>query len=173
VFLYLLLPQAQKYNKTQHNTYNKKTRQLASLNNKNRQLTVKVANLKKNIKNLELQKVALKKQKDFYEQLANLLDFVVFNQYKWGEFVKNLVKNAKNEGLDVLGFDNKLYSNSKKNELINKKMEITLKVRGEYKRLVDLMYKYENIRDLLRVEDIQIDKSNSYNVKFTLYGYDK
>ena len=63
----------------------------------------------KKIKNLILEKNALKKRKDFYDELANLLDFVQFNSYKWGEFVKELVINAKKEGLKVLFLPDQLY----------------------------------------------------------------
>ena len=117
-------------------------------------LSSQIIALEKRIKNLKLEKSALKKQKDFYDELADLLAFVDFNQYKWGEFVKNLVLNAKKEGLKVLGFTNKVYSDNK--GLINKKMEINLKVEGEYKNLLYFIYKYENLKDSLRVEKIRM-----------------
>jgi len=82
-----------------------------------------------------------------------------------------LVINAKKEGLKVLGFTNKVYNDNKK--LINKKMEISLKINGEYKNLIYFIYQYEDIRDLLRIENIFIDKNKNFEIKFSLYGYDK
>jgi len=171
VVFYFLLPQAQKYRDKQLNTYNKTKTQLQTLQTKKNVLNTQIITLRKKIKNLTLEKAALKKQKDFYDELANLLDFVEFNQYKWGEFVKNLVINAKKEGLKVLGFSNQLFDEDK--GLINKKMEINLRVRGEYKNLLYFIYQYEDIRDLLRIEDIKISKDRNFEVKFILYGYEK
>lgn len=171
VVFYFLLPQAQKYRDKQLNTYNKTKTQLQTLQTRKNVLNTQIITLRKKIKNLTLEKAALKKQKDFYDELANLLDFVEFNQYKWGEFVKNLVINAKKEGLKVLGFSNQLFDEDK--GLINKKMEINLRVRGEYKNLLYFIYQYEDIRDLLRIEDIKISKDRNFEVKFILYGYEK
>jgi Tfp pilus assembly protein PilO len=171
VVFYFLLPQAKKYRDTQKNIYNRTKSQLQSLKTRKNVLNVKIITLNKKIKNLILEKTALKKQKDFYDELANLLDFVEFNKYKWGEFVKELVKNAKKEGLKVEGFTNKLYNDNK--SLINKKMEISLKVKGEYKNLLYFIYHYEDLRDLLRIEHIKIEKNKNFEVNFVLYGYEK
>ncbi|GAB6073906.1 hypothetical protein [Nautilia lithotrophica] len=171
VVFYFLLPQAQKYRDTQLNIYNKTKTQLQTLKTRKNVLNAQIISLRKKIKNLTLEKIALKKQKDFYDELANLLDFVEFNQYKWGEFVKNLVINAKKEGLKVLGFTNQVFNDDK--GLINKKMEINLRVNGEYKNLLYFIYQYEDIRDLLRIENIKINKDKNFEVKFTLYGYEK
>ena len=171
VVFYFFYPNAKKYRDTQLNTYNKTKTQLQDLKTQKNVLSSQIIALEKRIKNLKLEKSALKKQKDFYDELADLLAFVDFNQYKWGEFVRNLVLNAKKEGLKVLGFTNKVYSENK--GLINKKMEINLKVEGEYKNLLYFIYKYENLKDLLRVEKILINKDKNFEIKFTLYGYEK
>ncbi len=171
VVFYFLLPQAKQYRDAQKNIYNKTSRQIQSLKTRKNVLNTQIIGLNKQIKNLSLEKTALKKQKDFYDELTNLLDFVEFNKYKWGQFVKNLVKNAKKEGLKVEGFTNKVYNDGK--SLINKKMEISLKVKGEYKNLLYFIYQYEDLRDLLRIENIKIGKNKNFEVKFTLYGYEK
>jgi len=171
VVFYFLWPQAQHYRDTQVKMYKRTKSQLQQVQTQRNILTSRVVLLKKKIKNLILEKTALKKQKDFYDELANLLDFVEFNQYKWGSFVKNLVINAKKEGLKVLGFKNELFND--KNGLINKKMEITLEVQGGYKNLLYLIYHYEDLRDLLRIESMNLSSDKIYKVKFTLYGYEK
>ena len=171
IVLYFLWPQAQEYRNREIKLFRKTQSQLNQLRIQKNILSSRIVLLKKRIKNLTLEKNGLKKQKDFYDELANLLDFVEFNQYKWGNFVKNLVFNAKKEGLRVLGFKNVLFNEKK--GLINKKMEITLTVEGGYKNLLYLIYHYENIRDLLRVEEMKINNNEIYKVKFTLYGYEK
>jgi Tfp pilus assembly protein PilO len=171
VIFYLIMPSAQEYRQNQMDRFSKTKNQYQALKNKKMALNTQKISMQKKIKNLILQKDALKKRKDFYDELANLLDFVQFNSYKWGEFVKELVANAKKEGLKVLGFTNKVYNEQKK--MINKKMEITLDAKGEYKNFIYFIYQYENIRELLRIENINIKSDKTYKVKFTLYGYEK
>ena len=174
VFFYFLLPETQKYNKKQHQDFINNNYKLNIMETTNKSLNIEIVKLKKTIKNLMLQRTSLKKQEDFYEELANLLDFVEFNKQKWGNFVKNLVANATSQGLDVLGFDNKVYDMEKENnDSVNKKMDITLKMNGNYKDLIMLMYNYENTKDLLRIENMKIDANNTYQIKFVLYGYDR
>ena len=172
IFFYFLLPSAQKFNKKQYQNFLNNSSKLNVYKTTNKALNIQIIKLQKNIKNLTLQKVALKKQKDFYEELANLLDFVEFDKRKWGDFVKNLVVNATIEGLEVHGFVNKVYD-IKSDGTINKKMDITIKMKGNYKDLIGFIYSYENTKDLLRVEDIKINSDKNYQIKFVLYGYDK
>ena len=169
---YFVLPYAQKYRDTQFKQFQNSKNTLQSLIVKNNIFNTKIYSLKKRVKKLTLKKITLKKQKDFYDELVDLLDFTKFNKYKWGKFVKNLVLNAKKEGLHVLGFTNKIFATNNKG-VINKKMEINVKLNGEYKNLIYFIYRYENLKDLLRVEGININKKNIYNIKFTLYGYEK
>jgi ArsR family metal-binding transcriptional regulator len=103
---------------------------------------------------------------------VSLLDFAEFNKYKWANYVKNVVDNAKNEGLKLIDFKNELYKD-KKNSLINKKMDIIVNVNGEYKNLIYYIYKYENTKELLRVNELKINDKGNYMIKFSLYGYKK
>jgi hypothetical protein len=171
VVFYFLLPVMQKYTNTQLNVYNQTKTQIKTLKTRKNVLNAQIVFLRKKIKNLTLKKIAIKKQTNFYNKLVNSLDFAVFNQCKRGEFVKNLALNAKQEGLKIFAFTNKIYNDNK--GLINKKMEINLKVEGEYKNLLYFIYKYENIRNLLRVEKILINKNKNFEIKFILYGYEK
>jgi len=171
LIIYFILPKAQQYKEDQEKIFKSYKMQITNVKNENTILSTRIMALKKRLKSLILEKTALKKQKDFYDELANLLDFTEFNKYKWGEFVNNLVIDAKNDGLTVLGFENKIFEKGK--GLINKKMEITINVEGEFKNVVDFIYKYEDIKDLLRVEGIDVDKDKNYKIKFTLYGYEQ
>ncbi len=89
--------------------------------------------------------------------MAGLLDFVEFNQYKWGNFGQESGKKRQKGRTAGFGFTNKTFDENK--ETINKKMEITLKVNGDYKNLLYFIYQYENISDLLRIEKISINKT--------------
>jgi hypothetical protein len=135
-------------------------------------LTAQIINLNKTIKELSLTKTTLHKQKLFFDDLVSLLDFAEFNKYKWASYVKNVVKDAKNEGLKLIDFKNKLYNNND-NNYINKKMDITVNVNGEYKNLIYYIYKYENTKELLRVNELNINDKGKYMIKFSLYGYKK
>jgi hypothetical protein len=52
-------------------------------------------------------------------------------------------------------------------------MEIDLDAQGEYKNLIYFIYQYENMRELLRIENIEIKSNKTYKIKFTLYGYEQ
>ena len=170
--LYFVLPYSKEYSDEKFNEYQISKKTFLTLKDKSYQMNIKINELNKNLKTLSIKKITLKTQKDFYDELIDLLDFTEFNEYKWGSFVKNLVKNAKKEGLQVLGFENKIFDEDKKG-IINKKMAINIKLKGEYKNFIYFVYKYENIRDLLRVEEININSNNIYKIKFVLYGYEK
>jgi len=169
---YFIMPNAKHYRDHEYKKYRKMSRELKQLTQEKRKLSSKIVVLNKEIKNLILEKATLKQQREYYIGLAKLLDFVIFNQKKWGDFVKNLVINAKKEGLRVDGFTNVIFDNDDKS-LINKKMEISLRVSGAYKNLIYLMYRYENMKDLLRIESLKINDNKNYEIKFVLYGYEQ
>ena len=125
--------------------------------------------------------INLKKQESFYEELTDLLDFARFNKQKWANYVKNLILDAKNEGMKVKLIENKIYDEDVNNtklknlpeRLIVKKMSIGIELNGNYKNFIHYIYKYENLKDLLRIGAIKINSKNNYYVKFFLYGYKK
>jgi len=170
-FFYYLLPAAKKYRDNEFKFYNSTKTQLQDLKNKKMVLNSKIILTTKKIKNLSLTKISLKKEKEFFDELIKLFDFVEFNKYKWGFFVKNIVVNAQEEGLKIISFTNRFFSDNK--GIINKKMEIVLKGKGEYKNLLYFLYEYENLKDLLKIESLGIDKNKDFHIKFTLYGYER
>jgi len=171
VIYYFIYPGIEKFSDREIDKGEKLQRQISSLINQKRAYSNNIQKLNKNIKSLNLEKTSLKKQKEFYEELVNLLDFAEFNKNKWGEFIKNIVIDAKNEGLIVKGFNNKLYNENEK--LINKKMDISIKLTGEFKNLIYFIYEYENTKNLLRVNSLKADQSKNYELNISLYGYSK
>ena len=170
IMFYYILPFCNDYRDNQIKQYNQSKIKMQAFKVQNSVLNTRFFSLQKKLKQLKTAQIELKKQKDFYDELVDLLDFTVFNEQKWSEFVKNLVFNARNEGLKIISFENKIFDKETK-DLINKKMEIVLKMKGEYIDIISFIYKYENIRDLLRIESMNIDKNNSCKIKFVLYGY--
>jgi len=173
-FFYYLFPAAKKYREHEFKYYNNTKTQLQDLKNRKMVLNNNLMITTKKIKNLSLTQITLKKEKDVFDELIKLLDFVEFNKYKWGFFVKKIVVNAQKEGLKIISYTNKFYSDNKDNKgIINKKMEIDLKGKVEYKNLLYFLYEYENLKDLLKIESLKIDKNKDFYIKFTLYGYEK
>ena len=154
-----------KVDKFKKNLY-KNTMELNTLKAKNIRIQRELRILKKKL-------VELKKDKIYYSQLVNLLDFVQFNKQDWAQFVKNSIIDAKSQGLEV-----KLVKNmdanvtTKKNKsFIIKKMNFGLSMEGEYKNFIYYMYKYENIKMLIRVNKFKIITPDKYYIEFYLYGY--
>jgi len=168
LMLYVLLPQVEKYLKNQKNDFEKTKSVYQTLKVREKIINAQAVAFRKRMKELMFQKSALSMQKDFYDELASLLDFVEFNDYKWSEYVKRIVTTAKKEGLKVLEIDNKIYDSDK--NIINKKMDIDIKLKGEYKNLLYFIYQYENTKDLIKIEAMEIDKNKNFKIKISLYG---
>lgn len=79
--------------------------------------------------------------------------------------IKTQIKQLQKRKKDIL----KLY----KEGLFIKEMSIAMTLIGNYRNFLHFIYKYENQKDLLRIETIKIDLKNNYYVKFILYGYGK
>ena len=182
IIFYFITPEADNFLKQQKQEFNNLTTNL----NKNRvALNVARANkikLERKLKDLNKQLVALNKDKVFYSQLVNLLDFAKFNKFDWAQFVKTSIVDARVQGLDVLLVQNidineensknknKKISNSKNS--IVKKAGFGLTLKGGYKNFVYYMYKYENIKPLIRVNSFEMTSPNKYYIEFDLYGYE-
>jgi Tfp pilus assembly protein PilO len=179
VVYYFIYPKTLKYEKKQR-TLN------AELISKYRRIRVsidvyraRVSLLNKKINQMQSQLVGLRKKDMFYSELANLLDFAEFNEYKWANIVKNSVKEAKSKGLSVIQLTNHIYdvniTNSKDKSMphIIKRMDIGLKMIGKYKNFIYFLYNYENRKDLIRVSEMNITSPATFYVKFSIYGYDK
>jgi Tfp pilus assembly protein PilO len=136
------------------NSYKNKTSQIIVLNKK-------IIALKKEIDDM-------KDKVDIYNEMAKSLYYTLFDKYKWGEFMKNLVIMAKKYNLHIKDISNKLFE--KKDAIITKKLEVDLKVRGGYKDLIRFIYSYENTKNLLRVEKLSINNDLNYSIKFMFYG---
>ena len=120
----------------------------------------------------------LKKEKVFFEELTNLMDFAEFNKAKWAAFVKNIIIDAKNEGLKVKLVKNIIYSS--KNVIKNmpkgtivKQMSVGVELYGNYINFIHFIYKYENTKLLIRVTKMKIKDKHDFYVEFTVYGYEK
>jgi hypothetical protein len=172
IIYYFIYPMTSSFEKKEKSKYNHNLQVLNNLKIKKNVYTAQIINLKKTIKKLSLQKMSLHKQKLFFDDLVSLLDFAEFDKYKWAKYMKGIVDNAKNEGLTLIDFTNILYDN-KDDKLINKKMDISVNVKGEFKNLIYYLYKYENTKELIRVSDLNISDKGNFMIKYTLYGYEQ
>jgi len=180
IIYYYIFPAVQNFDKQSKDQYNNL---VSTLQRERVQLNVlKVKNIQsqKKLQTLNKELKQLKKEKMFFDELTNLMDFAEFNKERWAEFVKNVISDAKSEGLKVTLVENKIYDENDKKEfkklpsnLLVKKMSIGLKLKGNYINFIHFIYKYEDKKDLIRVEDMKIKDRHNYYVKFTLYGYEK
>ncbi|WP_024790023.1 hypothetical protein [Lebetimonas sp. JH292] len=172
IIYYFIYPLASSFKTKEEKNHQNNVQTLNHLKIQKNVYITQIANLRKTIKKLELSKNSLHKQKTFFDDLISLLDFAEFNKYKWAEYVRNIVYDAKNEGLKLMNFANSLYKDTK-HSYINKKMDIIVNVKGEYKNLIYYIYKYENTKELLRVNELNATDKGEYMIKYTLYGYGK
>jgi hypothetical protein len=169
---YFIYPISSDFKKKEEENYKQNVTTLNKLKTQKNIFTSQVISLTKRIKRLTLIKNSLYKQKLFFDDLISLLDFAEFDKYKWALYVKNIVYNAKNEGLKLIDFKNYLYNEKDKN-FIDKKMDIIINVKGEYKNLISYLYRYENRKELLRVSEFNISDKGEFMIKYSLYGYEQ
>jgi len=180
IYYYIFPPLQNNYNKIL-----KKYKNAINLKqNKMIFLALKAQNIRlnKDLKMLKEKLQKVRKEKEFFNELVNAMDFVKFNEVKWAEFVKNVIIDAQNEGLGVKLVENKIYNENEKNDKkenkkepdwITKKMSIGLNLDGSYLNFINFIYKYENRKDLIRVDKIEIKNKNNFYVEFVLYGYER
>jgi hypothetical protein len=172
IIYYFIYPVSSSFQKIQKKNYDQNIQTFNKLKIQKNIFSVQIIKLNNNIKKLSLEKNSLHKQKLFFDDLVSLLDFAEFNKFKWANYVKSIIHDAKNEGLKLINFYNTLYYDNN-NSFINKKMDITVNVKGEYKNLLYYLYKYENVKELIRVNELNASDKGEYMIKFSLYGYKK
>ena len=175
VFFYFINPKAMAYEKENVKKFDTIKSSLKESKIQLNVFKIRKRSLEKELKTINKKLTQLNKEKVFYSQLANLLDFAQFNKQKWAQFIKNIVLDAKAEGMEVESIENHTFEKKDKkinvNKFIMKKMDIVLSLSGNYKNFIHYMYKYENMKPLIRVEDFKISDINTYYIKFSLYGY--
>jgi hypothetical protein len=178
IVYYVVLPSAKNYETTQKKVYSQLSEKYENMKTAINVYSLKVSVLSKKIEQMHSVLNSLRKKDMFYGELADLLDFARFDKNKWAQIVKNSVKNAKDNGLEVLKITNKTYDVKVKGKNKNmphivKRMDIGLKLRGKYKNFIYFLYNYENRKDLIRVNEMNITSPATFDVKFSIYGYDK
>ncbi|WP_456488724.1 hypothetical protein [Caminibacter pacificus] len=176
VVFYFVYPKAQAYAINQKNLNEKLLTKRSSLQTTQRVLETRVTVLNKKIKELSSQLEILKKQKTFYTELASLLNFANFDQYKWAQLVKESVDAAKDEGMKVIKISNNIYNDknvTKKTDFLVKRMDMDMYLKGDYKNFIFYVYNFENRKDLIKVSEINVTSPTQYYLKISIYGFVK
>jgi Tfp pilus assembly protein PilO len=183
VIYYFLYPLAAEYKTKQEKKYSSLSTQYQVAKTSIRVLEARISLLNKKIKEKQSKVATLKKQKMFYTELANLLDFAEFDQYKWANLIRETVTDAKNKGMEVTKVENQIYdiNTTKKADdkklvkmpEIVKRMDIGIELEGKYNNFIYYLYNYENRKELIRVREMNITSPSTFYVKFSIYGYDQ
>jgi len=177
VIYYFLYPLVSEYKIKQEKKFSSLSTQYQIAKTSIRAMEARISLLNKKIKEKQSKLATLKKQKMFYTELANLLDFAEFDQYKWANLVRETVTDAKNKGMEVTKVENQIYdvNTTKKTEMpeIVKRMDIGIELEGKYKNFIYYLYNYENRKELIRVKEMKITSPSTFYVKFSVYGYDR
>ena len=161
------------------------------LNNQINIFNITNIKLKRELEDMKKELISLKKDKDIYQEIIKTLNFINFNKYDWAQFVKLSIIDAKSQGLEVMLVkniynedkikqinkkkknikDKKINKKNIKNNFIVKKVDFGLNLKGNYKNFIYYIYKYEDKKILIRVNNIKITAPNKYYIEFSLYGY--
>jgi len=176
IIYYYIFPAINSFDVKAHKTYKKLKSDLQQEKIELNVLKAQDRQLRKSLKILKAKLKNVKKEKIFFDEITNLMDFAEFNMANWSSFVKDIIQNAKNEGLKVKLVENKIYNENDQKEgsnILVKKMSIALELKGNYINFLHFIYGYENKKELIRIEEMKIKNRNDYYVKFTVYGYGK
>lgn len=157
-----------------------------------------IVSLNKDSKRFEQQiKVLLKTEKKM-NILLDRIKFVIFNLDKWAKIYNTIPEYIKENNLVLLKLDNKVFMNNKilehkkndnknnknnnkknkkekkgnDNKLVSLKMEITLKVAGDFKNVVRLINNFEARKDLVKITSFKTDGIIS-EITISIYGTKK
>lgn len=150
--------------------------------NENKSLQSKISNLKttnnglknQNLKLSTILKKAdkilidLRKDKNEMDSLINQLDFLKFDLNKWAEFYNNIPNLAQKYNLLIKNLENEMNIENSEN-LINKKMTLTIDVYGNFINLIKFMNEFESKKELVKIKSIKIDNRHMI-VVIEIYG---
>jgi len=170
VFFYFIYPKMNYFENKNEKEFNKISQEISKIKRDIRLKNLEMQRLQRELKDLKKELITLKNKKDLYANLVSLLDFAKFDRQKWSNFVKNIILYA-NKNMEVQSIENQLDNNS--SGIISKKLEIGVQLQGSYIDFINFLYHYENLKELIRVENIDINSTDSFYVKFILYGYEK
>jgi len=174
VIYYYVFPIVNQLNEHVHKEYSKLNSTIKATQMEIMVLKAQNIRFKNKLKEFNENIKKLYKEKSVLSDIINVMDFARFNEFKWAGFVKNVISDANMNGLKVQLVDNKIFNNEGNiSDILSKKMSIGLELNGNYINLINFIYRYENRKDLIRVEKIDIKDKNNYYVKFVLYGYEK
>jgi len=170
VFFYFIYPQINAFKSRTEKEYNKMTEEVKKLKTDLRLKKLESIRFENDVKDVKKELVTLKNKEDLYKNLVSLLDFTKFNREKWSTFVKNIILFA-NKNMEVQLIENQVDTNS--TGLISKKLEVGLKLKGNYIDFVNFIYHYEDMKELIRVNKIETNSTDNFYIKFILYGYEE
>jgi len=170
IFFYFIYPQMNSFEGKAEKEYQKISKEVKDLKTDRRLKKLKSIRLENDEKSLKKELIVLKNKEDLYKNLVSLLDFAKFDRQKWSNFVKNIILFA-NKSMEVQLIENQVDTNS--TGLISGKLEVGLRLKGNYIDFVNFIYHYEDMKELIRVNKIETNSTDDFYVKFILYGYGK
>jgi hypothetical protein len=123
----------------------------------------------KDIKGIEKEIVVLKQEKEKFESLIKDLGFLKFNLVEWSNFYHKIPDLASANRLTIMKLDNIMDLTGDSEQLVQKKMTITVVLAGDFIRLVKFIYAFEKKKELIKVRKIDLS-IGSMTVTFDIYG---
>ena len=115
---------------------------------------------------------SLKETRMQLENMVGHLSFLRFDLNKWAKFYNEIPKLAKKHNLVILSLKNVVNNptnNKTKNNYVHEKMQISIKVMGDYRNVIKFMNEFENRRELLKVKSFSSDGDIS-TIKLEVFG---
>jgi cell division protein FtsL len=131
-----------------------------------------IIKISKEKKDLERKIKELSKSEIIMKNLLEKVKFLIFNLNRWAEIYNTIPKYVSNSNLLLLKLDNELFlddKSKKDNKLVNLKMQLKLKVIGDFRNIVKLINIFESRKDLVKVVYLKTDGVVTFIV-VNIYG---
>ena len=147
-----------------NNQINNKQSQILKMNAQIRRLNNKYLQLDINLRKAKHAEFVMK-------NLMNQVKFLIFDFNRWAQIYNSIPKYIKNNNLLLLKLNNELFLNeiTKKNNLVNLKMSITLDVIGDFKNIIKLINEFETKKYIIKIDSFKTNGIKSH-IKVNIYG---
>ena len=164
-FLYPITNQNLENSINENKSLQSKISKLKTTNNDLKNQNLKLSTI---LKKADKILIDLRKDKNEMDSLINQLDFLKFDLNKWAEFYNNIPNLAQKYNLLIKNLENEMNIENSEN-LINKKMTLTIDVYGNFINLIKFMNEFESKKELVKIKSIKIDNRHMI-VLIEIYG---
>lgn len=125
----------------------------------------KVTQLEKEIKNQQAQLLTYKDNNEYIKSKIEAISALIYDERTWGEYLHSISDNAKTNNIKILNFTNKYALNNKS---FGHVLDITLKVKGNYKNTLNFINNLEKSELVVDIHHLKLEAKQNLNTDLNI-----